>query len=505
MITKMLQMIGEHVSNKKDQREQLISSQKPYKGKYIIAISIDPTTDKIIIETEEYQKKLEPRYLRGMVGSGGSSLSPTMNIGLDKISKYKFDKDEDFQTIVVENFFSKDHWLQYLETNGGRVFSKTFKKAVNIKQNIVASLNKSALKGLPETSLAKIYYVWIERKVDVLLQEILFYLLDNWLEYKQNKVTLKKDFPRAIIFKIMDESQDSVFYPGDVTEFIDLYKSLMDSGSKSLDTEVTCFSCNRPTSDINRSTIGIFNLNMIGFVIGFGNQDQTPQFTVCNSCAVSFQEGYNILEEDLKFFAFKTKNGQLGPSGQNVFHYLIPLVLDPKLLKRAVANLKGQKVSYGEKVKNSLQKRISDLNMALERTNRSAKSKVKKLKDQLKRVKKQEAESPANIAQSADLTEIVFEIINPDIHYLDIYFFVTDAKQNPTTKEVISSLQLSRPSINAIQDALNALSQSNMEFTFYKLSKILPIKLFLSIMDHLYMQKKIDPSEFIREFSKILR
>ena len=505
MITKMLQSIGEHVVGGKEEREQLIASQKPYTGKYILTIAIDTITDDLTIELEEYQQEKEPEYLRGMMGSGGSSLSPTMNISLDKVKNYKSDKDPDFVATFPETIQNRELWVKYFSTPGGKEFHKMFVKAVNIEQNIVKALKKSTLAKMDDRSYAKSYYLWIERNLSEINDRIFFYLLENWFEYRkeQKRIGLKRDYPRAIIFKSLDSSQGISLYPGEMEEFVDLYKRLLEDGSKSLQTRMACFACNQLTSDVNRPTIGIFNLDMTGFIIGFGKKNETPQFTVCNSCANHIQEGYKVLESKLKFYAFKTKNGQLGPKGQTVFHYLIPMAQDPKLLKRAVRNLEGNKAKYGESVKKSLRKRIEDINLAISKTKKGSKKELKKLKDTLKNLKTRKERSVDQIAGQADLTSIVTHIVEVDMNYLDIYFFVTDAKQNPTTKEVISTQQLNKPSILAINEAYRALVQSGMDFNFYWQSRFLPIKLFLNVMNALYMQQEMDNAELVKAYSDL--
>jgi hypothetical protein len=504
MILKMLQQIGYQHLGELDRLTNLIRSQPEYKEKNILLVDIDindKTLASVKVLHEEYDDNKEISYLRGTQSGNAPSLSPSMNFNMTNILKHDFKKDNDFQKLVLPNVNQYFGWEKYFQTSTGQTFLKdVVLKDIKIINKFNPALNKQALQKQTEDEIPKKTYIYLIQNSEKLTYRIVHYLLTTFCNFKSDDLTFLKtpkvSMPKTIIFRII--INNFAYFPGDLDEFKDLYLSFVDDGVKNVETPLSCITCNKQHQEINRPTIGIFTLDMLGFSQGFIDQAKSPQFSVCDDCHENIKQGYGFLDDNLNFYAYKTKKGEFG--SQNINHYIIPIVFNKVQLSKALNAFNQAKINLGEYSKKSLRKRINALNNAATKADRTRKNTLNKWKRDLEKELNKSAEA---LAEKADLIDLVNGLLDQNLTYLDIYYFVTDAKQNPKTKEIIGAYQISDTSIRVIQKAINQLNREyQVTVNFYRMIKLLPIKEFLNIQAALFLQKPISDETFVKEVGK---
>ncbi|MDH5404049.1 MAG: hypothetical protein OEY49_16245 [Candidatus Heimdallarchaeota archaeon] len=138
MLLKTIQLIRKHVVGELSPIEILVDSRPTYNTKYIVSVSIDPLQkelDDLLIQLEEYDDEKKYLYLRGTVGAGSNSHSPTSNFSLTKL------KDFDFNSTKGDvSSWSYNDWLEFVKSDDGTKFYETALKKSDKKK--VSPLNK---------------------------------------------------------------------------------------------------------------------------------------------------------------------------------------------------------------------------------------------------------------------------------------------------------------------------------------------------------------------------
>jgi len=489
MLMRMLQLIGKHIVEDKSPIEVLVDEQKEYKSNFILIVGINPFADNFVknpIRIEDYDNKKRYDYLRGTVGSGGSNFSPTMNISLQKLKTHELS-----QEISEEDIKTADDWIGYL-TGKNPELLEAIKSAINIEQNITKSLRKDPLKDRNNDSIEKATFLWLDKYLDEMTIYIFSYLIGDFISFDGTSIKIDNSAPNSIIFEI--KIDDEWRLPGTIEEFRQLYLDLVDDKIDNLNHPSICYICNKKTKKLLQPSIGIFNLNMQGFVQGFFKEKDAIQYSVCSSCNREIKSGFDYIESNLKFYAYRTKKGVIDKDGVYINHYFIPVTTSPNLLIDTIRRIKDAKIDIGEGRKQSYTQQIEKLN---DKINKASGSRKRKLKNEIRKLKNELDKDPEDLATRAETIELLNSLQNLKMNYYDIYFHETDLKQNPSTKEVVGYYQITYPVVRKIVAALDNVN--NHKFSIYQMRFIISGKLFLSLLQAIFTSNIVRRDQFLKE------
>ncbi|MDH5401445.1 MAG: hypothetical protein OEZ01_09470 [Candidatus Heimdallarchaeota archaeon] len=502
MLLKTIQLIGKHIVGDLSPIMILVDTRPEYKSKYILTVTLDPfqkSLDQTEIQLEEYDPNKKYQYMRGTVGAGSNSHSPTSNFNLNKLKEFDLKKIK--EDIASYKF---NDWVNFITTDTGeKLFNSVLKKAIKIEQDLIKSLNKEPLQNRADDCLEKSLYLWLQQfEVEITVKILLFLIEQSIVSIDKNnsKFSVIRDAPGMLVFKIKKSS--NVYYPGELDDFKKLFLDFNDDQINKLTYPSTCYTCNNETKYLLQPNIGIFNLDMRGFSQGFANnRTDSTQFSLCTECNYDISKGIDYIDKYLNFYAYRTKKGVYTKDGAYINHYLIPVVQDKELLDKTIKNIRKAKETIGDKTKKSIK---SEIELLQSKIKRSDKAKSSALKKQLKFLQDKDKKSKEELGSNADLMELIKEISRNSITFIDLYYYVTDNKQTPPTKEIIGSYQVSDIALNNIANTITEVEKEGNVFQFYKINNIVKYKLFLSILDSLYQQSSIKKESFFKQSNDII-
>lgn len=491
MIANQIITIGKYIVPAQDKIDILLNKQKEVKKKYLMICETSLNSN-VECRLVEYDPKLKRNYLIGIVGSGGASYSPTMRM---KSNEFKIDIELDEDTNMDNTF-----WSQFINTPEGMKFKSTFiERSLKIHRALLPIMNKDTYKDLPDSNIVRKFYSWLENNLSM-VENTVFSFLSSHARYdkKRKKIKLGKDFPDILIFQI---DNGNLNYPGNIPEFVDFYLALNepvgDKGTKSNNyvRMGICQYCNSSSSNLNQPHIGNFTLDNVGFNMHFRHKD-TSMYNICEDCTNLFDKGFNYIEKHLRFTAFKTENGVFDSKGVWINYYLIPNSSDPEILKRAIRSIEDTHKDINSRKKRNLEKQLIRIENATSK-NREKNMKIKELKKKI-----ESAESNKIISQTDLIKDLIKKMENNKVNLLNIYFYELDAKQNPTTKEIVQYFQI--PGTQQ-QKLVDAMYNTKFVGSIYELKNIANTSLFFTMIYAIFSGQKIDVDRFLRGANKIIK
>jgi len=424
LLISQLMNIGKIIEAKSDY-QTLIDSQKKYFRKYFINVILDSENnfEKVgSIQLEEYEVERIYDYGFGITTGSGVLFSPSFNIKWEDIKEQKlFDENIDNHFKVI---------------NFGKLFLMVKKKDQGIEDKYVTQFitflkDSEKLKNLRKQIVKELYQDFIKKEIS------------------------NKDRPMRVLFsfKVKENNIETILFPGQMAGFRQWYKSLADtSSSSSTEKNGLCHACNNIKEIAGPFNIGLFTLDQASFSIGFTGK-KSNQYQICKDCYALCNRGFNFVEEKLNFYAYKFKKGK---DDVRVYHYLIPITTNPEILKESIKEISRIKYQLNQNRKLLLENRIKDISEGARRADKKLK---KVLQDKINQMKNEMKRYEDNINISFDINELLEQLDSLKLSFLDIFYIVTDNKQNPTVKEIIDVIVIQKERIQFLAKTIKEVKE----------------------------------------------
>ena len=223
--------------------------------------------------------------------------------------------------------------------------------------------------------------------------------------------------------------------------------------------------------------LGMYSTTHSSFVMGFFSKMSGlyGQNIMCDECYLKTLYGFNILQEKLNFYAYSLKASS---SSDRIYHFIIPMINDKSLLKRSIELIYRAKKRSDEEREKSLTRLITDIDSRIEKIKReistSSNKKIKNLKQniaEIEKIKENYQNQLEKVDASLDI-DILFETLSSadeNVSILDIYYMITNVKQNPKIIEIVSDILISSKMINTLS---KIFSETKKKFTRVGLSDL---------------------------------
>ncbi len=383
-----------------------------------------------------------------------------------------------------------DHYLLGLTSGPGANYSLSlapnwkkgkmisFKKIHSMK-NVKIEKGKSIFESLGNEG------AWIQRIFDAIgdqegnIQEGLSTLLER---------EGKKIFQYPLVFRVKIVENKLFQFLGEIPAMRRLYELLALHNTQVTAPGARCRTCGDTRSLRDGFSIGLFTLDQDSFIAQFfaHERDLNYQYLMCTSCYLKTLLGYTIMQDRLSFFAYNIKAGR---KKQPIFHYVIPTgeghdqvrnaVNFIEEAKRKIAEEQGiltrqiQKLKTGtEKIKDDeierARRAIKDLQRdesvddnedaegnngehtegESEENNDEDNEGEGEGEDEAEEDQVEKQTLISNRMAIIDLIKEIYQEKKTSISLLDIYYKITNAKQNPKTKVIVAEIVLSNEKIN---------------------------------------------------------
>ena len=461
--------IGKVIESKTDY-QTLVDSQKGYRPKYFINVILDCEKDFKKVGKNQLEEYIEEKiydYGFGITTGSSTLFSPSFNIKWDDI------KDQESFEKNINNH------------QKGLNFEKLFLMA-----------RKTNRKFNDECVDKFVSFIENAQKANELRKEIITELFQEFAS------TPMKDRPMRVIFsfKITKNEIVGIYFPGEIEGFKHLYVNLAELSSGSTEKKGLCHACNKVKTIAGPFNTGLFTLDQNSFTIGFSGKNSS-QFQVCKECSALCSRGFNFVEERLNFYAYKFKKGK---DDIRVFHYLIPIATNPEILKGAINEIKKVKFQLNQNRKMLIENQIK---LKSEGVRRADKVHKKAINDELSRLKKDLKRYEEDSNTSFDINELIEQLDSTNLSFLDIYYIVTDNKQNPTVKEIIDVIIIEKKRIQFLAKTIRKVKEEYEIETirFNDLSFLVGNKQFINILSRFLSGGIIDINRFQKYAFKTIK
>jgi len=465
--------IGKTIESKNN-FETLVDSQKKYFRKYFINVVLDSEENFAIVDglnLEEYDELRKYDYGFGITTGSGPLFSPSFNIKWADIKDQKlFEKNVNNHQKVI-NFQKLLLMVKKTDYEVNDCIVTNFINFIKDPENV---------------------YKLRKKIVEMLYKE--YVIEDNF----------GKEQPMRVLFsfKIKINGAEESLFPGQIEGFRQWYVSLWESSiSPSKIVKGLCHACNNLKEIVGPFNSGIFTLNQNSFSIGF-NGKNSSQFQVCKDCYLLCMNGFNFVENNLNFYAYKYKKGK---DEIRVYHYLIPMVVNHEILKKAITQIKNVKLQLNTNKKVLIENRIKQKSAGVRRAEKKAKKELdnekNKLRDEMKRY-----EENTNI--SFDVNELLEQLNTIKLSFLDMFYINSDNKQNPSVKELIDVMLIKKERIQFLANAIQEVKEEyNIEGTlrFNDLYNLVGDRSFINILSQYLNGGKIIDTRFEKLASKTIK
>ncbi len=470
MIVSLIKSIGEAFLGDKSIYEVLVDNQKEYKSKYVGIVDWNSKTHDFKVSLEEYDDEKRYQYGRGTTSGTAVNLSPSINMNWN----------------VLE---TPELLQEFLKNPNSK---KEFDKLLNLRQNITNMIKKSPEVLIKHYPIFNSFLEWTEKNSDNIRIEIIKEI------YELTKGLKKKEKPNTIIFKIDSK------YPGEYNFVKESYAILagMDEGQDTSDSEKDegiCAICEKKKKLTGGFNYGGFTLDQIIFQNKFFKdfeKNVSGQYSICYDCLNYCKEGFNILEQNLKFYAYSEK---VGKNTVKIYHYLIPIIFDPNQLKIVINNIAQIRRQYNKNKETQLSQQIIILN---ERINRLTTQMKSAFKDKLKKISQEKEKYDTNTNIDIPESFLIERIKDFKIAFIDLYFKELDLKQNPITKETVKIFIINADHIEelaqAIKETIHYLNLSNY-FSFRWMKDLVGMNSYLNYLEALYLGNYINSKQFLKD------
>ena len=424
-----------------------------------------------VFELEEYKEENRYRYGRGLVAGTSVNLSPAINVNWNQMS------DEGKFKENIENP----------------------SKILNLSMKITKILKKVSPERIQAT-IAERFLDWLKTNEKSLRRDVIEHLWKNY------RTLSRSERPTLVIFKFQDDTDPTKYlYPGEIEIFREIYVNL--SGGQEGSTKGLCSICGSLGPIIEGGyNYGCFTLDQKIFRTLFITDQSgkvNEQFNICPNCLTECQQGYNILESQLKFYAYSIK---IGRDQESIYHYLIPQGSDIKQLKKAVDFIAQARSKYN---KQSADRVFTEIKQLKENLTTAEAAKRKDLNDLKKRIKKLEKDKERyEKDENTNISPLTLmkSIEKLDLSFIDLYFRETNLKLNPRTKEVIDIFHLDKSRIKFLAGIIEKAEQTfNVkEIHPWWLRNLVGKKRMINYLQAFYNSTSIDRSEFNKISNKEL-
>lgn len=447
MIISQIRAIGSVMRRSKSDYEILVDRRGRITAKHILVADFDiwDTKSSITLHIEEYASNKAYDYGFGFMGGTSSNLSPCLRLSQNADAK-KLEKD--IRTKIL---------LMLKNTNAPLLM---------------------ALKN------------WLDfRKSDFADATVSFIsLLD----------LPKRELPRALVLRFPAKKGGILQFSGEYDEVRDLMveREKVYSSPKE-DRRGVCHACGKEGSLRVPFSYGLMTLDQASFSLGFLDKNKQTQFMICDKCYVDCINGYNIVEAQLKFWAYSIKEGR---GRVRVYYYLIPQTPDRKQLRNAVKTIGKAKRSIIDGAKRDLEREIRTINSRIQRADRAARRGLQQ------RLKKLQNES--DFLALTDDKEIDVPIIIEKVHQsglgLIVFYFRLTNQPGEKPKEVMGHFYISGSHLRSLAELFSGLCQdySRKEIQLWRLQSLTDDRMFMKILEALFGQSEINYQAFLKKASR---
>lgn len=288
----------------------------------------------------------------------------------------------------------------------------------------------------------------------------------------------KKIFQYPLVFRVKRSENEEPQLLGVISAMRRLYELLALHNMQVIAPGARCHTCGDTHSLRDGFSIGLFTLDQDAFLAQFfaHERDLNYQYLMCTSCYLKTLLGYTIVQDRLSFFAYSVKAGR---KKQPVFHFVIPTGEGPDQVKTAVNFIEEVKEQIEEEQATIIQQ-MQELKTGLNKVQSDQDERIKAKVDDLRRgISKDEGEEEedndnrdegdgdgneeednedeedetekqivmSNRLATIDLITKIYIQKKNSISLLDIYYKITNPKQNPKTKAIVAEIVLSNEKI----------------------------------------------------------
>ena len=356
----------------------------------------------------------------------------------------------------------------------------------------------------------------IEKKVILLLTSSdnpLLVQLRSWLDenksllaasistYLRNLGAPKREMPRAVVFRFSESDSSPLLFAGEhkaVQDF--MVTSEMAYSSLKEPVIGTCHACGKRKVLRAPFNYGLVTFDQESFSLGFRGNDGQTQFRVCNDCYINCIHGYNIFEQDLKFWAYDLKKGA---SKTRIYYYVIPQTPDPSQLKAAVKTISSVKKRIIEGTKRDLEREIRALNNRLERADRSARSRYV---DRIRRLERSSTLLEVRGDMPIDVPDVVEAIYQSGLGILVFYFSLAETP-GEKPKEVVEHYYITGSHLSELGQLFAGMRRdySRDQMQLWRLRNLTDDRMFLKVLEALFRKTEISRREFLTRAYRSVR
>lgn len=465
MLINQFKRIGEVIGGEKENFKVFVDSQKDYKKKLFLKVDIDleqnyseDNQDFLGLNILEYNIENKYIYLNGTEGGNRTNSSPTINFNWNHLKE----ASEDLSDLINDPT-----------------------KILSLEKKIVKA-GKKIPENFDKDSIVREFYNWIKLNSKEVRIKIIKYLIKKEKEdfWKSNK-----EQPTLIIFalKTVKGENEEFTYPGEIEDFVKLYVHFK-SGDKttSSNTNKVCNVCGKSSDKLEPFNFGTYTVDQFCFRIGFyGDNTDYSQFGVCDNCKIKVREGFNYVNKNLKFLAYKNKDDK------NIWQYIIPEVENGKLLMKTLMRFKIVSEEKLDQEKTYLESTVNKLKTAIHSAN---KEKQKFLKKELKEAEKNLSSVDSKVKPLFE--DFIVAFIENGITFINLFFVETDLKQTPSSKEVFRLNIVDKTRVQELGIAFNKIKKKYPNFKLWKLKNLVDDKHYLHYLTSLLEKKIIDYNLF---------
>ncbi|MFQ5976962.1 MAG: TM1802 family CRISPR-associated protein [Candidatus Heimdallarchaeota archaeon] len=466
MILEQVLRIGKCEMENLSPYQVLIDRQKKYKAEKILVVNInpeEPLKEELDIFEADYDPNKSYEYASGSLGGTSPNASPTLSINWSHI-KAKMGAEE------LEKVFENP------------------KKVLNFDDKLFKTFSRVDPSNYKET-LVESVYSWLETHGLEFRRRMVSYLHKVYIEGKVKK----SNQPGMVVFAIWNPPTGNYQLPGEIESFKKFYVEIHQICSGGGKGAAKCHFCNQMKPRMNPFSLGFLTFDHRGFGLYFQKKDVQTLFVVCPDCRLILQNGASVLENDLRFYAYSFKRGK---DNISVSHYIIPLVHDDALLKKILKRIRRVRKQINQaraaQTDNKIQTLSSQLTLAKG-------DQARGIRDRLKSLRENKERFETNVANDIEIAELVESLGSEGISYIDLYFYETDLKLYPTSKEVVNVFYVRKTRVEQIAKALGKLKRNyNLRrIHFWHLKDLIGNRAFPWFLEALFTEHPIDKKRFL--------
>jgi hypothetical protein len=488
MLVSQIQRIGRAVYKGEDPVDILMRLQNPVRE--------DSTTEKrtlLVVEVDfvekkpQFQYKLydfrdedESKYLLGLTSGTSTNYSLTLSPSYKKPTKKQKKKGK---------------------------YSIKFDKMVRIKDQEIKSkkiIDKLRKNYPKEIQSIEIILNALENESDRINEEIEEFLNSKGIE----------KFDNPLIFRIKLDGK--VKFLGEISAMRKLYGLLNLSDVQAKYENAKCSLCGSENGIREGFNLGLYTIDHEGFRNLFFKKEKgiSYQYLMCTDCYLYTLLGFLTLKERLNFYAYSLKEGR---SSVSIYHYIIPMAKDIDILRKQVEIISEAKSNYERAEREKTDKKITQLSDQISEIKRKLKKESKgKILKELERKQKQFEQDITTEEEKYEQRIGIFTVkefldqIDKNQKYipiLDLYYKITDYKQNPKTKEIVSEIYMSSDHIKKLSKVFKKVtSKTNFKILrLWTLQNLVSSKKFLHYYSSLLSLQSIYRKNFQKDIAPELK